>query len=231
MVSNLIDNDVTQEGSTERALDGVTSLALSPQGQLSLTTAGTYHVVMGWNGAREISVHPFFQGVFDEAGTGPKGYNLEDHPFLIQVDTPHLLRYDPQGNLYFICNNANGQNILRKLTSPGNVNSTISTVAGGGSAAPLPVGDSSQPLPATQVNLGTVTGMDIDSQGNVYLASGTQIYRYDPNASTVSMLYDTASSGTPRTITSIAFDEDDSAIFFTYKEEPKIKKLYLSRLY
>src|SRR5579871_1033478 len=67
---------------------------------------------------------------------------------------------DPLGNVYF----ADG-NYVRLVASDG----TISTVAGGGTNTP------GNGMPATQVSLGIVNGLALDSAGNLYFSENNRI--------------------------------------------------------
>lgn len=230
-VMSLVDNMLSDEGRKGRVFDTPLSLALSSN-RLSLSSGGTYHMIMNWLEAREVSfggVGGYWQGVSKVAGTGPKGFNQEGNPLLIQLSSPRFLHYDAAGNLYFIASNDKGADVLRKITA--GANPQISTIAGGGFSEAPALTDPILPIPATQAALGSVNDMDIDSKGNVYLASGTRIYGYDPTAMTIARLYDTVETGRARTFKSIAFDENDSAMYFTYADEAKIKKVYFSRLF
>lgn len=227
-VRSLIDNITGDEGKEERVLNGLKSIAYSPSlDRLTFSTTGLYHHILRWLGNREVSFAGGGQGITKEAGTGPQGFNQEGNPKLIQVNSPRFMHYDAQGNLYFVAINADGKDVIRKITN--GPTPQISTIAGGGTLTPPALTDPLPPISGSLANLGTIADMDIDSKGSLYVASGSRIYRYDPAAMTVSMLYDTSGAAVPRTFKSIAFDENDMALYFTYESEPKIKKVYFSR--
>jgi uncharacterized protein (TIGR03437 family) len=75
-----------------------------------------------------------------------------------QVNYPYGVALDSDGNLYFADYSAGR---VRQISTDG----TISTVAGGG---PLFADN----IPATQADIGAPTDVAVDSQGNLYIASG-----------------------------------------------------------
>jgi hypothetical protein len=219
-----------------RVLNVPRSLAYGPFGNLVFSVTGGPHQIWQWTGAREVGESNgalilktngdiVGQGIQLVAGAGARGYNVEGDPRLIQIDTARNMRYDANGNLYFFCNNGAGATVVRKITAT--TPPRILTIAGGGGAAVPSITGSDPPLPATQANLNNPADMDVDSQGNIFVASGTQIYRFDPQAETLVMIYDTQT----RTFRSIAYSEPDQAMFFTFTQEPKVKKIYFPRVF
>lgn len=225
----LFENLLSRIGTTiTKTIEDPSGLGINPvTKQVVFSVAGTYHTVLAWDGVNYELAYGYNNlpgvGYLTFAGTGAPGYNGEGPASLVQLNQPRRIRYDRDGNCYFLTLNGSGQTVLRRVGT----NGKISTIAGGGSLAVPPVGGSVSPVQATQANLGTVADFDVDSQGNMYLASGTRILRLDQRAATMTEVY----SATNRNFTSIAFDENDAAIIFAYAEEPKIKKVYLSRLY
>lgn len=195
-------------------------------GRLVFARAGGAHQILEWNGNnQELSLAAAGTGTVWQGltswfvGRGSKGYNVDGPPQLIQLDSPRYCRFDPNGNLYFFSKNGKGADVLRKV-STGAMPQT-STVAGGGTQA-IPNILSGNVVAATDADLGTIGAVDLDRRGLVYMASGTRVLRYDPVAGTMVELY----AGT-RNITSMAYDANDHAVYFSYQEEPKIKKTYL----
>lgn len=232
----LFENMASRIGSTfPRVVDDPTGIGVSPRtGDVVFSVAGTYHSLLRWDGVSPELTYSAgtlpAQGYFKFAGTGAQGYNGEGPATLVQVSQPRRVRFDQQGNCYFLAVNASGASILRRVSSsePDANRWKISTIAGGGTQTVPQVTASAPPVSAVLANLGAVADFDIDSQGNIYLASGTRIYRMDQRAATMTEVY----NSTNRNFTSIAFDENDAAIIFTYAEEQsKIKKVYLSRLF
>lgn len=216
--------------SSPRPLAGPTSLMAAPDGKLHVAVSGVYHWVMRWLGDREIgytSTH--LVGMQRFAGTGTQGYNAETFPLLVQLDTPQAGRFDAQGNYYFLTRNDAGKLLLRKVSN--DASPRLSTLAGGGAQAVPPLLGTTPAVSGLDADLGPASALDLDSQGNLFLAAGSRILRYDPAARTLVVLYDASTRAQPLTFTSIACDEADTALYFTSKEESRIRKLYLSRLY
>lgn len=225
-VNQLIDNIASESAVSNRIINGPTSLAIFDS-NVYMAMAGTFHWII--QGVDATISADLGAGYTPFAGCSVKGYNMEGPPALVQIDTPRASRFDRKGNLFFLANNAKGATILRMVTKA--PNSRISTIAGGGSQTPPSLTDPVPPIPGTSADLGSVAAMDIDSQGNIFLASGSKIYRYDPATLTMVSLYDSTNGENSRTYQSIAYDENDRAIYFTYSGESKIKKIYLSRLF
>lgn len=233
----LFENLLSVIGSTiPRVIDTPTGIGVNPKrpGEVVFSIAGTYHSVLLWDGVSQEITYASGNlpsiGYSRFAGTGAAGYNGEGPASLVQVNSPRRIRFDKEGNCYFLALNANGQSILRRVSSSDNNPERwrISTIAGGGSQTVPTVSGSAPPVSAVQANIGSPTDFDVDSQGNLYIASSTRIYRLDQRAATMTEVYNSGN----RNFSSIAFDENDAAIMFAYAEEPsKIKKVYLSRLF
>ncbi|HEY9856986.1 MAG TPA: hypothetical protein V6D05_14685 [Stenomitos sp.] len=226
----LFENLASRLNSTyPRVIDNPSGIGVQPgTGNVIFSLAGTYHLLLRWDPTYYELAYSAGnlppQGYFKFAGTGAIGYNGEGPATLVQLNTPRRIRFDPQGNCYFLALDDSGQTILRRVATDGK----ISSIAGGGNLTVPVVGGPVAPVSAVQANLGSVADFDLDSQGNVYLATGTRILRMDQRAATMTEVYNSKS----RNFTSIAFDENDAAILFTYAEElSKIKKVYLSRLF
>ena len=106
------------------------------------------------------------------AGRGVGGFSGDGGPATnAQLRSPHSIAFDPEDNL-FICDV--GNNRIRRVDSKTNI---IETYAGTGERKPTPDG---APLTGTPLN-GPRT-IDLDPQGNLYLAlrEGNAIFRIDP---------------------------------------------------
>lgn len=227
----LFENMLTRlPGSYNRVVEGPTSVGIQPlTKEVVFSVAEPYHLLMKWDGySYELTYGVGSlpdQGYYKFAGTGPGSYNGEGPATLVQLSQPRRLRFDAEGNCYLLAQNAGGQTIVRRVDTKG----IISTIAGPmrGNLAVPPVAGPGAPVPAVQANIGNVSDFDLDSQGNLYLATGARILRFDQRAATITEVYNAQN----RTFQSIAFDENDAAIIFTFSEEPKIKKVYLPRLF
>lgn len=98
------------------------------------------------------------QGVSTLAGSGKRGF--KDGPAAeAQFSSPRDLVRDPQGNLYIV---DGGNHRIRKLSPDG----MVSTVAGSGK-------NEFKDGPAASAGFYNPTGLDRDSQGNLYVADQT----------------------------------------------------------
>ncbi len=252
LFENMVTRDVLKDAA--RVLDGVTGITLNPKappvtppfvgtpqrqaellsrfqartGPLAVSVDGRFSVVHSWdNRFREWSygINGFAgQGYRVLAGTGPSGTNANGPGSLIQVEKPRLARYDIDGNLYFVTASKEGTLLRRILRDePLSEQGLVQTVAGGGKAT-IPLIGTGRPVLATNADLGSVTSLDVDTQGQVYLASGGRLYRFNRDGS-ILMMYESKK----RQFKSIAFDEQDQAIYFTTEGEPYIRKVFFPR--
>lgn len=104
------------------------------------------------------------------AGGPTKGFGGDGGPATAaKLDSPTALAYGPDGSLYIA---DSGNRRVRRVDTTG----VITTVAGTGKETPG--GDGG---PAVEAGLGTVSGLAVDRDGNVYLAAEYQVRRIDPN--------------------------------------------------
>lgn len=106
------------------------------------------------------------------AGTGSPGYSGDGGPATAaQLQSPFGVVVDAAGNLY-IADTFN--HVVRKVSPLG----VITTIAGTGEA-----GFNGDGVPATSAMLNGPIGVDVDGQGNVYIAenSGSRVRRVDPS--------------------------------------------------
>ena len=249
------DRDPDPKNAANRTLDVVTGLSINPvtrpatpsftgdaarqadlldrwsarTAPVAVSIAGAFSIVHGWDGVfREwsYSTDGFAgQGYRILAGTGPAGTNVNGPGGFVQVEKPRLCKYDLEGNLYFVTASKEGTLLRRILRNEAlNEQGLLQTVAGGGKAESPLIG-TGRPVLATQVNLGDVVSMDVDTQGQVYLASGSKILRFNRDGSIVTMY----ASSKARVFKSIAFDEQDQAVYFTAGDEPYIRKVFFPR--
>ena len=121
------------------------------------------------------------------AGTGVAGFSGDGGPATkAQLRSPHSIAFDQNDNL-FICDVGNHR--IRRVDSKTNL---IETYAGTGERKPTPDG---APLTGTPLN-GPRT-IDLDPQGNLYLAlrEGNAIYRIDPKAKRIFHVAGTGEQG------------------------------------
>ncbi len=201
---------------------------LTRTGPVAVSVAGVFSALHSWDSRfREWSygVSLFrLQGFRPLAGTGPSGTNANGPGALIQVEKPRLARYDIDGNLYFVTASKDGTLLRRILRNePLNEQPLVQTVAGGGKAS-IPAIGVGRPVLATNVGLGDVVSLDVDTAGQVYLASGGSIFRVNRDGSILEMY-----KSKKRTFKSIAFDETEQAIYFTTEGEPYIRKVFFPR--
>jgi len=120
------------------------------------------------------------------AGTGVAGFSGDGGPATkAQLRSPHSIAFDHDGNL-LICDVGNHR--IRRVDSKG----VITTYAGTGERQPTPDG---APLTGTPLN-GPRT-IDVDSEGNLYLAlrEGNAIYRIDPKLERIFLVAGTGEQG------------------------------------
>jgi streptogramin lyase len=108
------------------------------------------------------------------AGTGAPGFSGDGGPAAkAQFKQPHSIAFDPAGNL-LVCDI--GNNRIRRIDLK---TGTIDTYAGTGEKKPTPDG-----APLTGTPLNGPRAIDLDPQGNLYLAlrEGNAVYRIDSKA-------------------------------------------------
>jgi sugar lactone lactonase YvrE/photosystem II stability/assembly factor-like uncharacterized protein len=136
---------------TSVSLQGVASLALSPDNKLAITDY--------WNERVRVIIPP--ESIFTRAGTGNIGYS-GDETFATEADFAFNYGADASadihGNIYIA---DMGNNRIRKIDPEGKV----STFAGNGSAS-----ESGDWGPATSASLNGPNGVCSDIEGNVYVA-------------------------------------------------------------
>jgi sugar lactone lactonase YvrE len=86
---------------------------------------------------------------------------------------PLSVAVDDVGNL-FIGDGVDGNSLVRRVDAGSQI---ITLVAGGGSGCPQQINDIGDGCPATQVDLGSVGGVAVDSADNVFIATGSRIRR------------------------------------------------------
>ncbi len=121
------------------------------------------------------------------AGTGTSGYSGDGGPATqANISRPIDLVVDGGGNLYFT-DNTNYR--VRKVDT----NGIITTVAGTGTS-----GYSGDGGPATQVTLKSVSGLDLDQAGNLYIAdaSNNRIRKVDVTTGIITTVAGTGTAGT-----------------------------------
>ena len=142
-------------------LNGPTGVAVDASGNLYIADRGNYRV-------RRISLDGTINTV---AGTGISGFSGDNGPATSARVIPVAVAVDGKGILYI----ADGLNFrIRKV----DLNGTITTVAGVGTS-----GFAGDNGPALSALIGLVTGMAVDSAGNIYLAdlSAERVRKVDTN--------------------------------------------------
>lgn len=142
---------------TSAQLNGPLGLALDASGNLYIADSGNYVV-------RVVSATG---GIATYAGTGTLGYSGDGGPGMsANLASPYGLAFDASGNLYL---SDLGANRIRMIAPGG----TISTIAGNGTS-----GYSGDGGPALQAQFGSVAGITLDVQGDVYVADqGNNVIR------------------------------------------------------
>ncbi len=105
------------------------------------------------------------------AGTSESGFSGDGGPAIeAQLRTPLGVAVGVDGSLYI---SDAGNDRIRRVTPDG----FIQTIAGGGFGAPTPQG-----VPALQVRLPSPRELNLDAEGNIYVAdaSAEQVYRISP---------------------------------------------------
>ena len=129
-------------------LSGPTSVAVDGSGNVYVAERDNFRI-------RRISLDGTINTV---AGNGSAGFSGDKGPASSAQITPLAVAVDNKANLFI----ADGPNYrIRKVDSTG----TITTIAGTGTS-----GFSGDNGPATSALIGLVTGLTVDSAGNVYLA-------------------------------------------------------------
>ena len=121
------------------------------------------------------------------AGNGIAGFSGDGGPAAqAQLKQPHSIQFDPLGNL-LICDIAN--NRIRKVDMNTGI---IDTFAGTGEKKPVIDG---APLAGTSLN--GPRALDLDPQGNLYLAlrEGNAVYRIDPKEGKIHHIAGTGEKG------------------------------------
>jgi uncharacterized protein (TIGR03437 family) len=133
-------------------LSGPTGVAVDGSGNVYIADRDNFRV-------RRISINGTINTV---AGNGTAGFSGDNGPAVSAQVTPLAVAVDNKGNLLI----ADGTNYrIRKVDS----NGTITTIAGTGTS-----GYSGDNGPATSALIGLVTGLAVDSAGNLYLADLTR---------------------------------------------------------
>jgi hypothetical protein len=92
---------------------------------------------------------------------------------------PLSVAVDRAGNL-FIGDGAGGNALVRRVDRVTQIITIVAgVVAGGNSGCPQEINDIGDGCPATQVDLGSIGGVALDSKGNVLFASGSRVRRVD----------------------------------------------------
>ncbi len=121
------------------------------------------------------------------AGTGVAGFSGDGGPAVkAQFRQPHSIAFGPDGAM-LVCDI--GNNRIRRIDLKTGM---IDTYAGTGERKPTPDG---APLTGTPIN--EPRALDLDPQGNLYLATrgGNSVYRIDPKARRIYHLAGTGESG------------------------------------
>ena len=162
------------------------------------------------------------------AGNGESGYSGDDGAATsAKINFPYSLATDSNGNLYI----SDAYNhIIRKVDSSGK----ISTVAG----TPESSGYSGDGGAATSAQLNSPLGVDLDSNGNIYIADiyNDRIRKVDTNG-IISTVAGTGESGytgdgaaaTSATISSpitVRVDEADNIYIAQWSSNPAIRKIW-----
>lgn len=139
-------------------------IAVGPDGDLYIADEGdqsTGGYVLRWN--------PDNGAVSYLAGTGVRGFSGDDGPSSsAQVDGPRSIAVDESGNVFF---SDFGNVRIRRIDA---FDGTISTVAGDGTYSLEGEG-----APARFVPLFGPEGIDIDANGNIYIAGNTVVHKID----------------------------------------------------
>jgi uncharacterized protein (TIGR03437 family) len=157
------------------------ALLLGPDDAVEDANGNLYIADKGNNRIRKVNSG----GVIETLAGGDKpGFTGDGGPsqnaLLFQ---PYQLALDSRGNVFFA---DYGNARVREITTAG----IISTVAGGGSGA---LGDGG-PAAAATVG-GSLTGVAVDSAGNIYIATNTRIRKVDGTTGTISTIAGNGTAG------------------------------------
>ncbi|RYZ49991.1 MAG: hypothetical protein EOP49_14985, partial [Sphingobacteriales bacterium] len=137
---------------TDAAFNAVQDLAVDSKGNLLITDQGNHRI-------RKVDIGT---GIISTiAGTGDDGFNPGDSiAVAAALSYPTKITVDQHDNIYF---SENGNYLIRKIDA---VTGKISTVAGNNTGGTN--GDDSL---ATKAEIGAVTGIAVDTSGNLYLTA------------------------------------------------------------
>jgi uncharacterized protein (TIGR03437 family) len=156
---------------TSAALNLPSSVAVDALGNLYIADTANHRV-------RKVTTSGVITTV---AGNGTAGFSGDGGPATAaSLNAPYSVAVDGNGNIY-IADTDNQR--VRKVSPSG----TITTIAGGGENP----GDG---IPATSAQLDSPEGVAVDSPGNVYIATGTQVRKVS-FAGTISTLAGTGEEG------------------------------------
>ena len=156
---------------TSAALNLPSSVAVDSLGNLYIADTASHRV-------RKVSPSGTITTV---AGNGTAGFGGDGGPATAaSLSTPYGVAVDGNGNIYI----ADSDNSRVRKVNPAGI---ITTIAGGGSNP----GDG---VPATSFELESPEGVAVDAPGNVYIATGTHVYKVN-FAGTISTLAGTGEEG------------------------------------
>ena len=141
-------------------LNGVRGLAVASDGSVYLADASNHRV-------RHVGPDGIIRTV---VGSGSQGSLEDDDPLVAELNTPFDVAVRADGVL-FVADKQNGR--IRRLGLDGK----LVTVAGNGST---PAYSSTTPADGLSVSIGLPQGVDVDDEGNLYIASfGKRVYQLD----------------------------------------------------
>ncbi len=119
------------------------------------------------------------------AGTGIAGYSGDGGlATSAQINYPTAIAVDNNGEIYFSCENAAGNDIIRKISS----NNIITTVAGGGV-------NLSEDVPAALSSLNGLTNISIDRTGNIYVSVFNKVRKIKKSNNNIVSIAGTGTAG------------------------------------